>query len=135
VGEGGARSAPGEGSVPVGFHHRPVAKRSRTYAKRMRQDATDAEATIWRLMRHRRLGGFKFRRQVPFQDFILDFVCFDRKIVVEVDGSQHFESKRDRIRDGILNSEGFKILRYWNNDVLQRPNSVLGRPLQSSHKW
>jgi very-short-patch-repair endonuclease len=91
----------------------------------MRRDSTDAEAAMWRLLRHRRLVGFKFRRQVPLEDFILDFVCFEQKVVVEIDGSQHFSSQRDWRRDSVLAREGFRVLRYWNNDVLQRPASVL----------
>ena len=111
--------------MPAGFHHRPVAKRNGSHARQLRGDATDAEAAMWRLLRHRRLAGFKFRRQVPLQNYILDFVCFERKLVVEVDGSQHFGSDRDRRRDVILIDEGFRVLRYWNNDVLLRPSSVL----------
>jgi very-short-patch-repair endonuclease len=84
-----------------------------------------AEAAMWRLLRHRRLVGFKFRRQVPLEGFILDFVCFERRVVIEVDGSQHFSSQRDERRDRLLAQEGFHVLRYWNNDVLQRPTSVL----------
>jgi very-short-patch-repair endonuclease len=91
----------------------------------MRHDATDAESAMWHLLRHRSLAGFKFRRQVPFQDFILDYVCFDQKIVVKIDGSQHFASERDQRRDNALRAEGFEVLRYWNNDLLQRPASVL----------
>jgi very-short-patch-repair endonuclease len=91
----------------------------------MRHAATDAEAKMWRLLRHRSLVGFKFRRQVPLEGFILDFVCFERRIVVEVDGSQHFSSQRDHVRDARLAREGFQVLRYWNNDVLQKPKSVL----------
>jgi very-short-patch-repair endonuclease len=68
---------------------------------------------------------FKFRRQVPFQSFILDFVCFEKRIIIEIDGSQHASSERDAARDAILAAEGFEIVRYWNNDVLQRPSSVL----------
>src|SRR5581483_2980714 len=79
------RPEPGEGSVPAGFHHRPVAKRSRSHARQLRRDATDAETAMWRLLRHRRLAGLKVRRQVPFHNFILDFVCFDRKTVIEID--------------------------------------------------
>jgi very-short-patch-repair endonuclease len=111
--------------VPAGFHHRPVAKRNRSHARQLRHGATDAETAMWRLLRHRRLAGFKFRRQVPFQGYILDFVCFDRKTVIEIDGSQHFESRADQVRDAALADEGFRVLRYWNNDVLQRPTSVL----------
>ncbi|HEY2758612.1 MAG TPA: endonuclease domain-containing protein [Pseudolabrys sp.] len=111
--------------MPPGFHHRPVAKRNRGFAKAMRCDATTVEAAMWRLLRHRRLAGFKFRRQVPFQTYILDFVRFERKVVIEIDGSQHFESKRDQERNSVLAGEGFRVLRYWNNDVLQQPKSVL----------
>ncbi len=90
----------------------------------MRHEATDAEAKMWHLLRDRRLVGFKFRRQAPFRNYILDFVCFDRRIVVEVDGSQH-GSTRDETRDAALAAEGFRVMRYWNNDVLQRSRAVL----------
>jgi very-short-patch-repair endonuclease len=93
-------------------------------ARRMRREPTDAESKMWWLLRDRRLVGFKFRRQVPFRNYVLDFVCFDRRIVVEVDGSQH-GSKRDQIRDAALAAERFRVMRYWNNDVLQQPRAVL----------
>jgi len=80
---------------------------------------------MWRLLRDRRLAVFKFRRQVPFQNLILDFVCFAKRIVIEIDGSQHALSERDKNRDALLEAEGFQIARYWNNDVLQRPSAVL----------
>ena len=80
---------------------------------------------MWRLLRDRRFTLFKFRRQVPFQDFILDFVCFEKRMIIEIDGSQHASSERDAARDALLTSEGFRIERYWNNDVLQQPSSVL----------
>ncbi|CAL8979453.1 hypothetical protein RHODGE_RHODGE_00790 [Rhodoplanes serenus] len=80
---------------------------------------------MWRLLRNRRLTGLKFRRQVPFRGCILDFVCFDRKLVIEIDGSQHLGSARDEVRDAVLDAEGFVIVRYWNNDVQQRSRSVL----------
>jgi very-short-patch-repair endonuclease len=113
--------------VAQGFQYRPITRRSRNFAKAMRRVATDAEVVMWRLLRDRRLVGFNFRRQVPFQNYVLDFPCFDPEIVIEVDGSQHFESKRDKRRDSALAVEGFRILSYWNNDVLQRPRSVLER--------
>jgi very-short-patch-repair endonuclease len=91
----------------------------------MRHQPTDAEAALWRLLRHRQLAAFKFRRQVPFNTYILDFVCFSKRLVIEIDGSQHAESPRDFARDAALSAEGFTIARYWNNDVLQRPSSVL----------
>jgi very-short-patch-repair endonuclease len=82
-------------------HHRSGNKRIRHFAKKMRREPTDAEAAIWRLLRDRRLLQFKFRRQVPFQNFILDFVCFDRRLVIEIDGSQHALSERDSVRGSI----------------------------------
>jgi Protein of unknown function (DUF559) len=70
VGKGGERSEPGEGLMPQDMHHRPVANRIRNFAKKMRHEPTDAETAMWRLLRDRRLSQFKFRRQVPFQNFI-----------------------------------------------------------------
>ena len=80
---------------------------------------------MWRLLRDRRLELVKFRRQAPFQSFILDFVCFEKRLVIEIDGSQHADSERDAVRDAILMAEGFRIARYWNNNVLQQPSAVL----------
>jgi very-short-patch-repair endonuclease len=127
VGEGGASrsEATGEGFVPPTPHHRPTAKRIRGFAKNLRREPTGAETTMWRLLRSRRLALFKFRRQVPFQNFILDFVCFEKHIVIEIDGSQHADSERDAERDAVLMAEGFRVTRYWNNDVLQRRSAIL----------
>jgi very-short-patch-repair endonuclease len=111
--------------VPQAPHHRPTAKRIRSLAKKMRRESTDAEAAMWRLLRDRRLALFKFRRQVPFQNFILDFICFEKRLIIEIDGSQHASSERDTARDAVLIAEGFRIPRYWNNDVLQQPSAVL----------
>jgi very-short-patch-repair endonuclease len=91
----------------------------------MRREPTDAEAAMWRLLRDRRLLAFKFRRQVPFKSYILDFVCFEKHLVIEIDGSQHADSQTDARRQEVLASEGFQTARYWNNDVLQRPVAVL----------
>jgi very-short-patch-repair endonuclease len=120
-----APKAPGEGFVPQTPNHRPTAKRIRNFAKKMRREPTDAEAAMWRLLRHRRLALFKFRRQVPFQGFILDFVCFEQRFIIEIDGGQHASSERDTARDAVLVAEGFRIARYWNNDVLQQSSAVL----------
>jgi very-short-patch-repair endonuclease len=127
VGEGGASrsEATGEGFAPQTPHHRPTAKRIRNFAKKMRREPTEAEAAMWRLFRDRRLALFKFRRQVPFQNFIIDFVCFEKRMIIEIDGSQHASSDRDAARDTVLMAEGFQIARYWNDDVLQQPSAVL----------
>jgi very-short-patch-repair endonuclease len=89
----------------------------------MRRGATDA--AMWLLLRDRRLSKVKFRRQVPFRNYILDFVCLERRLVIEIDGGQHADSKRDEKRDAVLASEGFQVIRYWNNDVLRQRNAVL----------
>jgi very-short-patch-repair endonuclease len=91
----------------------------------MRRIATDAARKIWFLLRDRRLEGVKFRRQVPFGPYILDFVCFDPRLVVEVDGGQHADSKTDKIRDARLQARGFRVVRYWDTDVLKNPEGVL----------
>ncbi|WFU24669.1 DUF559 domain-containing protein [Bradyrhizobium sp. CB1717] len=111
--------------MPQEPSHRPIAKRLRQFAKNMRHEPTDAEAAMWRLLRDRRLSTFKFRRLVPFKHYILDFVCFEKRLVIEIDGGQHAELRHDAVRDAALASEGFAIARYWNNDVLQQPTSVL----------
>ena len=91
----------------------------------MRSEPTDAEAAMWKLLRDRRFMRFKFRRQVPFQSYILDFVCFEQRLVLEIDGSQHASAATDITRDQVLAREGFRVARYWNNDVLQRRNEVM----------
>jgi hypothetical protein len=86
VGEGGAErsSATGEGYVPQPPSRRPTAKRIRNFAQKMRHEPTDAESAMWQLLRHRRLAQFKFRRQVPFQSYILDFVCFEKRFILKL---------------------------------------------------
>jgi very-short-patch-repair endonuclease len=91
----------------------------------VRASQTTPESTTWKLLRDRRLADCKFRRQVPVGCYILDFVCFEQRLVIEVDGSQHFESTHDSQRDAFLSREGFRVLRYCNNDVLHRGESVL----------
>ncbi len=91
----------------------------------MRSHPTDAEQRMWYLLRNRRLSGLKFRRQVPIGPYIVDFVSYPGRLVVELDGSQHAESKRDHIRDTRLQERGFEVLRFWNTDVLMRSADVL----------
>ena len=91
----------------------------------MRGTPTDAELRLWRLLRHRRLNGIKFRRQVPIGPYIVDFLCAGAKLIVEADGSQHAESHRDKMRDAYLASQGWRVLRFWNNEVLGNRESVL----------
>ncbi len=93
-------------------------------ARMLRRDMTDAERALWYLLRSRRFSGFKFRRQVPVGPYVADFLCFDRRIVVECDGSQHAENLRDARRDAWLAANGFRTLRFWNHDVLRSRDAV-----------
>ena len=99
------------------------AKSSR--ARALRESMTDAEQKLWRLLRDRRLEGSKFRRQVPVGPYIADFLSFQHRLVVEADGAQHAESARDAVRDAYFAANGFRVLRFWNNDILLRTESVL----------
>jgi very-short-patch-repair endonuclease len=105
--------------------HRPVAKLNRTRAKRLRSDMTDAEGRLWCALRAHRLNGLSFRRQAPIGRFIVDFVCHERGLVIEVDGGQHAENARDVERDRWLVAKGYRVLRFWNHDVLRNGNGVL----------
>jgi very-short-patch-repair endonuclease len=90
------------------------------FQRRLRNAPTDAERHLWRYLRGRQLEGCKFRRQHPFRDFILDFVCLERSVVVELDGGQHSDSAvSDAERTSVLERDGFLVLRFWNNDVLR----------------
>jgi very-short-patch-repair endonuclease len=97
----------------------------------LRRNATDAETKLWFAVRDRRLGGFKFVRQEPIGPYVVDFLCRDRKVIVEVDGGQHAESERDQVRDAYLVSEGYQVLRFWNSDVLGNISGVLETILSS----
>jgi len=89
---------------------------------------TDAEKALWRVLRSRKVSGLKFRRQHPFGDYILDFVCLENKLIIEVDGGQHGElAKEDEIRTQNLLTAGFRVLRFWNNEVLQEIEAVKER--------
>jgi very-short-patch-repair endonuclease len=96
-----------------------------TNARRMRTEATDAERVLWRHLRAHRLAGRKFKRQQSIGPYIVDFVCFGSRLIVEVDGGQHLQSDRDARRDAWLRQQGFRVLRFWNSDVLHRTESVL----------
>src|SRR5581483_1850237 len=101
-----------------------VPQQKRQLAKVLRRRSTDAEQQLWRLLRSRRFADVKFRRQVPIGSWIADFVSFERRLVVDADGGQHNESRADVRRDRDLMARGFRAIRYWNNDVLARPESV-----------
>ena len=96
------------------------------FARALRKHPTDAEAHLWNHLRARRLDGYKFRRQRPFGPYVLDFVCLEARVAIELDGSQHAEQmSSDEHRDAFIRSYGLRVLRFWNNDVLRNPSGVL----------
>ena len=102
----------------------------------MRSEPTDAEHRLWQLLRAKRFSDFKFKRQQPIDFYIADFVCFAVRLIIELDGGQHAESAHDKKRDAYLKSQGFRLLRIWNNELLTNEEGVtelifsaLARPL------
>ncbi len=94
-------------------------------ARVMRKSPTEAERALWRLLRNKRLAGWKFRRQQPIGRYIVDFVCLEARPIVEADGSQHADNPADAARDAWLTAQSFRIARFWNNDILARSDGVL----------
>ena len=95
-------------------------------ARRLRRRQTDAERYLWFKLRNHRLGGLKFRRQMSLNGFIVDFCCPDAKLVIELDGGQHAErQEQDSIRTKNLETSGYFVLRFWNNEVLRNIDGVL----------
>jgi very-short-patch-repair endonuclease len=108
-----------------------AATKNSAVARRLRRDMTDAERATWRVLRARQLAGYKFRRQQPFRRYVVDFVCFSHSLVIEIDGGQHADTtKYDELRTQFLEQEGFRILRFWNNEVLENPEGVCARILE-----
>jgi very-short-patch-repair endonuclease len=95
-------------------------------ARYLRREMTPAEVILWKHLRGRRFDEFKFRRQRPVGNYIVDFVCLNLKLILELDGESHLSKKdRDQERDAFLEAEGYRILRYWNNQVYDEIDSVL----------
>ena len=97
---------------------------SRSRARSLRNSGTDAERLLWQHLRRRQLGGYRFRRQQPIGPYIVDFLCFEQKLVIELDGGHHAENRYDDERTGWLVSRGFRVLRFWNSDVLGNAEGV-----------
>ncbi len=93
--------------------------------RKLRSQMTDAEKRLWQRLRGGQIAGLKFRRQHPFMDFVLDFVCLEMRLVVEVDGGQHQDNPKDCVRDQRLQDAGFRVLRFWNNQVLEETDAVV----------
>lgn len=114
----------------------------KSFARQLRCQATDAERLLWKHLRARQLDGFKFRRQLVIEPYIVDFACLEAKLVVEADGGQHGEQHdRDDDRTMFLQARGWQVLRFWNHEILMETQAVLEQihrelirsPLKSPH--
>jgi very-short-patch-repair endonuclease len=100
-------------------------------ARTLRRNQTDAERRLWSRVRNRQLSGFKFRRQFPIPSYIVDFICTEAGLIVELDGGQHQQSKKvDGRRTAFLGKQGYEVVRFWDNDVLLTTDSVLEKILE-----
>ena len=102
------------------------------HAREMRREQTDAERNLWKHLRAGRFDGLKFRRQYPIPPYIADFCCVEKKLVIELDGAQH-SVEVDATRTACLEAQGFRVLRFWDNDVLLRTDSVLEAIWNATH--
>lgn len=93
-------------------------------ARKLRHDSTEAEKRLWKQLRNRQLAGIKFRRQCPVGPYVVDFLCYDLRLVIELDGGQH-TIETDARRTACLEAEGLRLLRFWNNEVLENMDGVL----------
>ena len=100
-------------------------------ATELRRNTTDAERRLWAALQDRRLEGYKFRRQHPIGRFIVDFACTKHHLVIEADGGQHDESLSDARRTAWLETQGWRVLRFWNNDILANTEGVVSTILQA----
>jgi very-short-patch-repair endonuclease len=104
----------------------------RRRARQLRKNATDAERLLWQKLRLWQVDGFKFRRQQPVGQYIVDYVCLEKRLVIEVDGGQHAENTNyDTQRDDWLRDQGFVVLRFWNHDVLKNIDGVMEQIIES----
>ena len=127
LGEDGRR--PGEGKRYIDPH-------LLTLARKLRTEQTDAEQLLWSLLRNRQFCGLKFRRQYPIAPYILDFYCDEERLGIELDGGQHNEpdkQRTDKERTAFLEGKSVKIIRFWNNEVLQKTEAVLEQLYNALH--
>ena len=98
----------------------------KNHVRELRQNTTDSEKYLWFLIRAKRLNGYKFRRQHLVYPYIVDFICLQKKLIIELDGGQHAEQhKYDEKRTAFLESKGYKVLRFWNNEVIENTEAVV----------
>lgn len=104
-------------------------------ARTLRKKSTDAERLLWKHLRMRQLGAYKFRRQQPIGAYIVDFVCLEKRLIIELDGGQHTEQvEYDEKRSAWLRERGYRVLRYWNHEVLKATEVVMANILEEIEK-
>ncbi|WP_422300615.1 endonuclease domain-containing protein [Candidatus Binatus sp.] len=113
--------------MPYRTPTRLIAKQPLARARTLRRESTDAEKRLWSLLRNRNLDGWKFRRQVPIDSFIVDFCCIEARLIVELDGVQHADDRKhyDDMRTRELRARGFRVLRFWNSEVMREIEGVI----------
>ena len=95
-------------------------------AKILRKRPTDAERYLWTMLRRKQIHSYKFRRQVPIGNYVVDFACMNKRLVIELDGGQHARQEEyDTLRDAWLQEQGFQVIRFWNNQVFKETEAVL----------
>ena len=110
--------------------YRPaISDRTRQHAQKLRRTMTEAEQCLWYHLRNRRLNDYKFKRQHPIGNYIADFICLEKHLIIEADGGQHNDNPRDDARTAWLQAQGYTVLRYWNHDILQQTEAVLNHIL------
>lgn len=111
---------------------RSISTRLRDRARHLRRNQTEAESRLWAKLRARQLCGVKFRRQQPIGSFIVDFCCVERGLVIELDGGQHAEAREaDQRRSEFLAGQGYRVLRFWDNEVMADIDAVLERIVEA----
>ena len=101
-------------------------------ARHLRKNQTEAETLLWSRLRAKQLAGYRFRRQHPIRGYVVDFVCLEKKLVIELDGSQHVEqASADMVRTASIERDGFRVIRFWNNDVFGNLDGVLEQILSA----
>ena len=99
----------------------------KTLARKLRRQSTDAERVLWKHLRAHRMTGYKFRRQFVIEPYIVDFICLEARLIIEADGSQHLaQREEDRARTAHLESLGYIVIRFWNDEILRDTEAVLG---------
>jgi very-short-patch-repair endonuclease len=103
-------------------------------ARNLRRNQSDVERNLWSRLRHSQLNGVKFRRQQPVGDYIVDFISFEKKLIIEVDGGHHVEMTKhesDRVRAEYLKDRGYQVIRFWNTDIMQNIEGVIDEILNT----